>query len=68
MMTQRRFAPTAARIPRNGCPLSSEYAKLLYELYDSKQKPVREIYETLGISKKTLYEYLKRRKGRDQIV
>jgi hypothetical protein len=26
MMTQRRFAPTAARIPRNGCPLSSEYA------------------------------------------
>ena len=41
--------------------LTPQRQKLLYELYDAKEKSVREICEVLGISKKTLYEYLKRR-------
>jgi predicted DNA-binding protein YlxM (UPF0122 family) len=35
--------------------------RLIDELYDAREKSIREICEALDISKKTLYEYLKRR-------
>ena len=64
--TQAGLAAARARGRKGGrrMKLSSQRQKLLYELYDAKEKPVREICEVLGISKKTLYAYLKRRNGK----
>ena len=38
----------------------------LYEMYDVRANPVREICEVFKISKKTLHEYLKRRPAVNQ--
>ena len=64
--TQAGLAAARARGRKGGrrLKLSPQRQKLLYELYDAKEKPVREICEVLGISKKTLYAYLKRRNGK----
>ena len=61
--TQAGLAAARARGRNGGRPLklTPQRQELLYELYDAKEKSVREICELLGISKKTLYEYLKRR-------
>jgi DNA invertase Pin-like site-specific DNA recombinase len=61
--TQAGLAAARARGRSGGRPLklSPQKQTLLYELYDAKDKSIREICELLGISKKTLYEYLKRR-------
>jgi len=52
-----------ARGRRGGRPrkLSDRKAALLYDLYDAREKSIREICEVLEISKKTLYAYLDRR-------
>lgn len=52
-----------ARGRQGGRPrkLSARQIAALYEMYDARQKPVREICEVLTISKKTLYAYLARR-------
>ncbi len=42
--------------------LNDTKQKLLYKLYDEKQHSIAEICELIGVSKTTLYEYLRRRK------
>ena len=61
--TQAGLAAARARGRMGGRPrrLSARRASALYEMYDAKEKPIREICEVFEISKKTLYEYLKRR-------
>jgi DNA invertase Pin-like site-specific DNA recombinase len=61
--THAGLAAARARGRKGGraVKLSPQRQKLLYELYDAKEKSIREVCEVLGISKKTLYEYLKRR-------
>jgi DNA invertase Pin-like site-specific DNA recombinase len=61
--TYAGLAAARARGRKGGRPLklSPQRQNLLYELYDAKEKSIREICAVLGISKKTLYEYLKRR-------
>lgn len=39
--------------------LSPEKRRMVYELYKSKQHPIKEICEMFGISKPTLYQYVK---------
>jgi DNA invertase Pin-like site-specific DNA recombinase len=39
--------------------LSPEKRRMVYELYQSKQHPIREICVMFGISKPTLYQYVK---------
>ena len=52
-----------ARGRKGGRPrkLDAAKTKLLYQLYDEREHPVREICRLLGISKPTLYDYLGRR-------
>lgn len=40
--------------------------KALYEMYDSKNYSLRQICETLNLKRRTIYDYLKRRRGRDE--
>jgi DNA invertase Pin-like site-specific DNA recombinase len=42
--------------------LDAEKTQLLYRLYDEQKHPIGEICRMLGISKPTLYAYLKRRR------
>ena len=50
-----------ARGRKGGRPkaLNTKKIELLYELYDSKKHTVKEICEMMGISKPTLYSYLR---------
>ena len=52
-----------ARGRKGGRPkaLNTKKIELLYELYDSKKHTVKEICEMMGISKPTLYSYLRER-------
>ena len=61
--TQAGLVAARARGRMGGRPkkLTAKQQALLYDLYDAKEKPIREICEVLEISKKTLYEYLRRR-------
>jgi len=65
--TQAGLAAARARGRKGGWPLklNGNKQELLYQLYDAREKSIREICELLGISKKTLYEYLKRRPSPD---
>jgi DNA-binding MarR family transcriptional regulator len=42
--------------------LSGAQIKLLYQLYDEKQRTVKEICGILAISRTAIYKYLERRK------
>jgi DNA invertase Pin-like site-specific DNA recombinase len=66
--TQAGLAAARARGRKGGRPrkLSTKKQQLLYDLYDAKEKSIREICEMLEISKKTLYEYLKRRPAKTE--
>ena len=39
--------------------LSPEKQRMVYELYQSKQHPIKNICDMFGISKPTLYKYVK---------
>ena len=58
--TNAGLAAARARGVKGGrkLKLSPAQQKLLFELYDAKEKSVREICDLLRISKKTLYAYL----------
>jgi len=61
--TQAGLKAARARGRKGGRPRKLDAAKteLLYQLYDERERPVREICRLLGISKPTLYDYLIRR-------
>ncbi len=61
--TQAGLAAARARGRKGGRPrkLDSAQIKLLYQLYDERERTVREICRLLKISKPTLYDYLDRR-------
>jgi predicted DNA binding protein len=42
--------------------LGGKKTQLLYQLYDAREHTVKELCEMMGISKTTLYAYLKERK------
>jgi DNA invertase Pin-like site-specific DNA recombinase len=60
---------TAARVRgrKGGRPKSLDKKKRewLYRLYDEKQHPIQEICELVGVSKSTLYAYLRERENMD---
>ena len=56
-----RAARARGRTGGRKCLLSDSRVKVLYEMYDSKKFPVSEICETLGVKRRTVYDYLKRR-------
>lgn len=66
--TQAGLAAARARGRNGGRPpkLAPKKQQLLFETYDRREKPIRELCEVFGISKKTLYEYLKQRAGEVQ--
>lgn len=59
--TKAGLAAARARGRKGGRPkaLDDKKIQLARNLYDSRKHPVKEICETLGISKSTLYAYLK---------
>jgi DNA invertase Pin-like site-specific DNA recombinase len=61
--TQAGLKAARARGRKGGRPrkLDAAKTKLLYQLYDERERPVREICQLMGISKPTLYDYLGRR-------
>lgn len=61
--TQAGLAAARARGRKGGRPreLDETKVKLLYQLYDEKERTVKEICAILGIAKPTLYEYLRPR-------
>lgn len=61
--TQAGLEAARARGRKGGRPKSLDVKKteLLYELYDSKKHTVKEICELMGISRPTLYSYLRQR-------
>ncbi len=61
--TQAGLIAARARGRKGGRPrkLDAAQTELLYQLYDERERPVREICLLLGISKPTLYDYLDRR-------
>ncbi|MCE7938522.1 MAG: recombinase family protein [Chloroflexi bacterium CFX6] len=61
--TQAGLAAARARGRKGGRPRKQDSAqiKLLYQLYDERERTVREICRLLKISKPTLYDYLDRR-------
>ena len=62
--TQAGLEAARTRGRRGGRPraLDKKQAELAFRLYDEKKHTVKEICEILGISKPTLYAYLRRRK------
>lgn len=61
--TQAGLTAARARGRKGGRPrkLDSAQVKLLYQLYDERERTVMEICRLLKISKPTLYDYLERR-------
>ena len=61
--TQAGLEAARARGRKGGRPkaLDAKKAELLYELYDSKKHTVKEISAVMGISRPTLYSYLRDR-------
>ena len=64
--TRAGLAAARARGRKGGRPkaLDSKKIRLAYELYDEKKYTIREICQILGISKPTLYVYLRQRTKR----
>jgi len=64
--TQAGLEAARARGRKGGRPksLDAKKTELLYELYDSKKHTVKEICELMGISRPTLYSYLRGREKR----
>jgi DNA invertase Pin-like site-specific DNA recombinase len=61
--TQAGLAAARARGRKGGRPKSLDVKKtaLLYKLYDEKQHSIQEICDLVGVSKSTLYAYLRDR-------
>ena len=61
--TQAGLKAARARGRTGGRPkaLNETKSQLLFKLYDEKQHSIAEICELVGVSKTTLYEYLRRR-------
>jgi len=61
--TQAGLAAARARGRKGGRPrkLNAKKQELLYQLYDSREHTITEICDMVGISRGTLYEYLRRR-------
>ena len=61
--TRAGLVAARARGRKGGRPkmLKRQKRELLYQLYDEKKRTIKEICQLLGISKPTLYAYLKRR-------
>ena len=61
--TQAGLAAARARGRKGGRPKSLDVKKteLLYQLYDEKQHSIQEICNLVGVSKSTLYAYLRNR-------
>jgi DNA invertase Pin-like site-specific DNA recombinase len=61
--TQAGLAAARARGRVGGRPrkLDKAQTELLYKLYDEKEHKVKDVCKMLGISKPTLYEYMRRR-------
>jgi len=64
--TQAGLQAARARGRKGGRPksLNDKKVKLAYQLYDERKHTVKEICDILGISKPTLYAYLRQRKER----
>lgn len=67
--TQAGLAAARARGRKGGRPksLDSKKQALLYRLYDEKKHSISEICELLGVSKSTLYDYLRRRSTQSRL-
>lgn len=65
--TQAGLAAARVRGRKGGRPKSLDKKKRewLYRLYDEKQHPIQEICELVGVSKSTLYAYLRKRENMD---
>ncbi len=65
--TQAGLAAARARGRTGGRPksLDTKKSELLYRLYDEKKHSIREICNLVGVSKTTLYAYLRERKMGD---
>jgi DNA invertase Pin-like site-specific DNA recombinase len=63
--TRAGLKAARARGRKGGRPrkLGGKKAELAYTLYDEKKHTIKEICDMLGISKPTLYAYLRRRSG-----
>ena len=61
--TRAGLAAARARGREGGRPKALDHQKreLLYRLYDEKQHTIKEICQLLGVSKPTLYAYLRHR-------
>jgi len=61
--TMAGLAAARARGRQSGRPkkLGEAQVHLLYQLYHERKRPIAEICQLVGISKPTLYEYLRRR-------
>jgi DNA invertase Pin-like site-specific DNA recombinase len=61
--TQAGLAAARVRGRNGGRPkaLDSKKVELAYQLYDAKKHTIQEICQILGISKPTLYSYLRQR-------
>jgi DNA invertase Pin-like site-specific DNA recombinase len=68
--TQAGLTAARARGRKGGRPrkLDSAQVKLLYQLYDERERTVMEICRLLKISKPTLYDYLDRRAAEQAAV
>lgn len=66
--TRAGLAAARTRGRKGGRPKSLDEKKRewLYRLYDEKQHPIQEICELIGVSKSTLYAYLRERKARSE--
>ena len=61
--TQAGLAAARARGKTGGRPkaLDTKKTELLYRLYDEKKHSIQEICDLVGVSKTTLYSYLRER-------
>ncbi len=59
------LAAARARGRQSGRPKKLDAAQVqhLYDLYDARNRPIAEICRLVGISRPTLYDYLRRRSG-----
>ncbi|MCK5920107.1 MAG: recombinase family protein [Methylococcales bacterium] len=67
--TQAGLAAARARGKTGGRPkaLDAKKTALLYRLYDEKKHSIQELCDLVGVSKTTLYSYLRERKAGDNV-
>jgi DNA invertase Pin-like site-specific DNA recombinase len=65
--TQAGLAAARARGRKGGRPriLDAKKIQLLHKLYKEREHSINEVCEILGISRSTLYEYLRQQTGKD---